>query len=434
MRQKEILTKRIRYEYNELDTIAEILQEKAAEGWELVSKTGNTWGFRRSKPRTAQFNVEVIDLENPAMELAEFVAYCEAGGWKHAFDAGDIQVFENEDLDAEPIHTDPEVKLQIVHERCKAMRIMTPIVMAVLFSLMVWKAYFPLDLYTLEDTRQLGFICLLPLFCGLLLIGVADYVVWYRKAKRAIALGDNPVYKRSAFSRGLNVVTLAVLDVCVLAPNLVDAALNDRWLEFAALAGVLLAALILYNVIVPKVSAKLNKTKSSNDMDVFAVGIVLCLVVLLLAPSWLRGTENNLELPLTLQDIGIEAVDEDPYARCEKSPLLTHYECAEFTDDYGLDYDVYITKYPKVYDVAVKDWTVPTERQYEMYEDPAEVEELFAFYEADEPGFGAEKVYYNERTKRRLHLYPDRVIRIDAPEGLTEEQMKIVAEKLTADL
>lgn len=123
MRQKEILTKRIRYEYNELDTIAEILQEKAAEGWELVSKTGNMWGFRRSEPRTAQFNVEVIDLENPAMELAEFVAYCEAGGWKHAFDAGDIQVFENEDLDAEPIHTDPEVKLQIVHERCKAMRI-----------------------------------------------------------------------------------------------------------------------------------------------------------------------------------------------------------------------------------------------------------------------------------------------------------------------
>ena len=82
-----------------LDTIADILQEKAAEGWELVSKTGNTWGFRRSKPRTAQFNVEVIDLENPAMELAEFVAYCEAGGWKHAFDAGDIQVFENEDLE-----------------------------------------------------------------------------------------------------------------------------------------------------------------------------------------------------------------------------------------------------------------------------------------------------------------------------------------------
>ncbi len=432
MRQREILTKRIRYEYNELDTIADILQEKAAEGWELVSKTGNVWGFQKSEPRTALFNVEVIDLENAALELEEFVAYCEAGGWKHAFDAGDIQVFENEDLDAELIHTDPEVKLQIVHERCKAMRILTPIVTAVLFSLMACKAYFPLDIYTLEDTRQLGFICLLPVFCGLLLIGVGDYVVWYHKAKRAIALGNTPVYKRSAFSRGLHVLTITVVAVCVLGPNLVDAALNGRWLETVILAGILLAALVIYNVIVPKVSVRFNKTKSSNDTDIFAVGIVLSLVVLLLAPSWLRGTENNLELPLTMQDLGIEAVDEDPYARREKSPLLTHYECAEFTDDYGLDYDIYITKYQKVYDVAVDRWTVPTKRHYEMYEDPADVEALFHYEEVKEPAFGADKVYYNDG--RRLLLYPDRVIRLDAPEGLTEEQMKIVAEKLTGEL
>jgi hypothetical protein len=112
--------------------------------------------------------------------------------------------------------------------------------------------------------------------------------------------------------------------------------------------------------------------------------------------------------------------------------LLTHYECAEFTDDYGLDYDIYITKYPKVYDVAVDRWTVPTKRHYEMYEDPADVEALFHFEEVKEPAFGADKVYYNDG--RRLLLYPDRVIRIDAPEGLTEEQMKIVAEKLSADL
>ena len=95
-------------------------------------------------------------------------------------------------------------------------------------------------------------------------------------------------------------------------------------------------------------------------------------------------------------------------------------------------YDVYITKYPKVYDVAVDCWTVPTKRHYEMYEDPADVEALYHYEEVKEPAFGADKVYYNDG--RRLLLYPDRVIRIDAPEGLTEEQMKIVAEKLTADL
>ena len=119
MRKKDTFTKRISYEHNELDTIAEFLEEKAAEGWELTSKTGAVWGFRRSEPRKVKFNVEVVESDVAGDALWEFISLCEADGWKHAFDAGNIQIFENEDLDADPIHTDPEVKLKIVHEKCK---------------------------------------------------------------------------------------------------------------------------------------------------------------------------------------------------------------------------------------------------------------------------------------------------------------------------
>ena len=91
MRQKDTFTKRINYEYNELDTIAEYLEEAAADGWELTSKTGAIWGFRRSNPRKVRFSVEVVDTDVTGDVLDEFIAFCEAGGWKHAFDAGALR-------------------------------------------------------------------------------------------------------------------------------------------------------------------------------------------------------------------------------------------------------------------------------------------------------------------------------------------------------
>jgi len=127
MRKKNTLIKRITCEYNELDTIAEILEEKAAEGWELSSKTGVIWGFRRSEPRKVKFCAEVVDTDVIGNALDEFISFCEADGWKHTFDAGSIQIFENEDLNAVPIHTEPEVKLRIVHDRCKVTRLLLPV-------------------------------------------------------------------------------------------------------------------------------------------------------------------------------------------------------------------------------------------------------------------------------------------------------------------
>ena len=73
MTQKDTFTKRINYEYNELDTIAEYLEEAAADGWELTSKTGAIWGFRRSNPRKVRFSVEVVDTDVTGDALDEFL-------------------------------------------------------------------------------------------------------------------------------------------------------------------------------------------------------------------------------------------------------------------------------------------------------------------------------------------------------------------------
>lgn len=433
MKKKDTFTKRISYEYNELDTIAEFLEEKAAEGWELTSKTGVVWGFRRSEPRKVKFNVEVVESDVTGDALWEFIAFCEADGWKHVFDAGNIQIFENEDFEADPIHTDPEVKLKIVHEHCKAMRVFLPIVASVVILVMLWKAYFPLDIYFFESGRMMMNLIIMPLFCGAFLASTVDYFFWYRRAKQAIASGDSPQFKRSTFSKVLNIFMMVLLIINGFVIGLMDTVFNEEWALFKVLLGILVVGVIGFWILFPKLSAKYNKSKSSNDIDYIAAVIILLIVVMFMGPL-LPDEEKTLEPALTLETLGVcETGDEEPYLHREKSPVLTYFEYAEDTGEEGLYYHIHITKWEKTYDLAVSYWTVPSKRDYEIFEDPADVEAMHHYYEVEEPAFGADKVLYCDWGDRWLLLYPDRVIRLEVTEELTDDQKALVAEKLNAD-
>lgn len=434
MRKKDTFTKRISCEYNELDTIAEFLEEKAAEGWELTSKTGVVWGFRRAEPRKVKFNVEVVDSDVMGEALHEFIAFCEADGWKHVFDAGTIQIFENEDLDAEPIHTDPEVKLGIVHDKCKAMRIFVPIVATVVLMAMLWKAYFPLDIYFFESSRMMGNMIIIPLFCIAFFASTIDYLLWYRKAKAAIGRGDEPVYKRSRFSKALAGVMFALIIINGFVVGLLDSVCNEDWGMLKILIGLLVICVVGFWIVFPRVSAKYNKSRSSNTIDYVAAVVILLVVALSLTPMLMQDEEKPLTPPLTLESFGVESSDEDPYMRREKSFALTYYEYAEESGNDGLYYDVYITNWKLVYDTAINQWTVPTKKAYELFGDRSIVDRACDFKEVDDPGYHAEKVLYNQNNGRRLLFYSDRLVMLDVTEELTDQQKAIVVDKLTADL
>ena len=149
----------------------------------------------------------------------------------------------------------------------------------------------------------------------------------------------------------------------------------------------------------------------------------------------LPDKENTYVSPLTLENLGVyESGDEEPYLRREKSPALTYYEYAEDTGKKSLYYEMHITKWSKVYDLAVNYWTVPSKRDYEIFENPADVEAMHYYEEVAEPAFGADKVLFSDWGDRWLLLYPDRVIRLHVTDELTDDLKAHVAEKLTGDL
>lgn len=434
MTQKDTFTKRINYEYNELDTIAEYLEEAAADGWELTSKTGAIWGFRRSNPRKVRFSVEVVDTDVTGDVLDEFIAFCEAGGWKHAFDAGNIQIFETEDMEAEPIHTDPKVKLELVHDRCKALRLLLPAALMVILGLMMKMAYFPLRIDLFADFDSLINLAVLPLLGIILIASMAEYLIWYRKAKKAVDAGLSPIYKRTQVSRILDVLLLAILFGNVIVGNLLGAAFDEDWPFFLSLVAVLAVSIMVFWILFPKLSAKYNNSKKSNG-GLFAIVVIIVLVVsVFVVPKVIPDEAEPKGIPLTLEDLGICKTDEaGHYEWREASPFLMRYEGGDESQGKAMYYEIYVTDYEKVYDLAVKYWLEPDELDEELFY-PDDIKEMYNYKEVDEPAFGAETVYYNQDYDRWLLLYPDRVIWLDTPEKLSSEQKEIIGEKLTGEL
>ena len=431
MREKDTFTKRIAYEYNQLDTITEFLEEKALEGWELTSKSGAVWGFKKAEPRRVKFSVELMEEGVSGSELDEFIDFCEADGWKHYFDAGSIQIFENEDLEAEPIHTDPAVKLAIVHEKCKAFRVFMPIVCSVIFFVIMWKLMFHLDIYFFKSTRAIGNLLMIPTLCSLLLLEVADYLKWYSGAKRTVEKGDDPVYKKSGFSKALELLMLVAIFANGIFFNLLDSVYNQQWQLFKWLIALVVIFLVGFCILFPKLSAKYNKTKTSNGAELAAIMAVVFVLILIIMPHWTGDEERHLEPSLALETLGIcDTVEDDVYIHKEMSPILKYYEYYEEVDDIDFTYDIYITKLKMAYDTAVEHWTVPSKLAYEMYEDVNDVKAIYSYYKVDEPAFGAEKVLYNEYQDRFLLLYSDRVVRLDIGVKLTDAQKKIICEKV----
>lgn len=87
----DTMTVRFTHSWCELDSLAEFLEEKAAEGWQLTSKTGIILGFRRSKARQVKISVELVYADDNDEDNERFIEYCRAAGWRHVFSDGNCK-------------------------------------------------------------------------------------------------------------------------------------------------------------------------------------------------------------------------------------------------------------------------------------------------------------------------------------------------------
>lgn len=433
MKKKDVLIKRLPCECNELDTVAELLEQKAADGWELTSKTGNAFGFRRCEPRKVKVSVELVcDCNDDERET--FIEACEKAGWKHIFNDGKYQFFETEDLSAEPIHSDPAAKLALVHKKCMGMRVVFPAACA-LFAFFFWRKFMlPLDVDTLMGTYNLFGFILFPSLGFLMALTMLDYFIWYRKARRCISEGKNPVYKRTRISKFCDRFMVIYVFFGMMGSLLIDAIYMENAGDFIGIV-VMFLAVIFFMIFFPRLSAK-TKTDRKGNLPQYMVLITIVILsiawfqVIFLQPGgeMIKTAEGEYievydeKIPLTMEDLGIKTGSyTDRYKLQSGSPVIQYFEGSDNSDNenkYYLWYWICTTKNSKAYDMLIK------EKHYDF---------INSAIKAEDPAFEANAVYYND-SDARLLLYDNFIVKIITNIELTDEQKHLVASKLKANL
>ena len=430
-KEKNVLTKRFAYDYNELDSVAEFLEQKAAEGWELTSKTGVMFGFRKCEPKKVKISVELVYANKGDSERERFVEYCEASGWKHIFSDGKIQIFETEDLDTEPIHSDPEVKLALIHKKCRVLRmILPPVLTVVIFAL--WKQMvFPMEIDDIFQWNYLLTMIGFPLL-GIMMIAYGmDYWRWYRDAKAKVSKGERPMYKRTKVNQMSDKILMIYIFGGLWGTNMLDAIYSGNTEVILVCGGIFVIAgsfLLLY----PRISAKNTRDKTGDFPTYVAFAVILfillsagSIVVLIDGPEDMPKDED---MPLLLIDLGVEYKGEIERYTSQSGTILgrSMYYSDGWWDPYDdeeegerMGYTFYVAASEKIRERILKEKCLKATVDYEA---------------VDEPAFAADIVYYSQKEEQWLLVYDEGIVEFWTSMKLTDKQKWVAGEMFKSEL
>lgn len=230
------------------------LTRMARKGWKVEKINNYFWTYRRIEPQELQVAVTYFPKASdfdpfPSGEQQTLIDYCEETGWELACTWFQMQVFYSDRENPTPIHTEPELEVNVIHQACKAnyLRVLWVVLVLGLIGSVLYTSTLISDILCMlaSPGALLMGVCALMLF----LIGGVDlvaYYTWRHRAKRAAKQGlflDTPPTKK--FQITLMVVLVAALAWwgvnLVLAGNPVMA-----WVVlFATVGYVLLIAMTL---------------------------------------------------------------------------------------------------------------------------------------------------------------------------------------------
>lgn len=422
MKGKNVWSKRFYFSYKDLDAVAEFLEDKIAKGWEMTSLLGNTFGFRKAEPRQVKVSVELMEDAFDEGGKQQFIKYCETDGWKHFFDGGKVQFFENENPEAEPIHTDEEVKLELVYRDCKGLSIWLNLAMAAIALLISGFLIWNMDY---RDVYTSGIVVNVFVLITLAMMAVyqcADFCLWYRRSKRAVDMGKAPLYKQNKVARFLDRAIYVWATAAIWLDDVVDAFYSHS----TVLIGLVLFFIIgttlficLYNLY----QAKFNKDGKTHVGLYLLLGVAFVGVMVWASYTFFMPTslsEEDDDLLLTVQELGITSNGtKDTWVVREGSPLD---RCERGENRWGtkkIYYELYTARFEKFYDAIVEDEYLARDSTYEEVADGA---------------FGANKVYlmgHAETLTIWLLLYDEKILYLETRGfDLTGEQKALIGRKM----
>ena len=392
------------------------LEKMARQGWLIEGVSSFGWTYRKIEPKKLKFSITYYPKASafdphPSEDQQTLIDFCRRTGWILACTVGQAQIFYNENPNPIPIETDPAIELENIHS--SAMTSLLPSMLVLLLFVItpnIWAQYRmyrtdPLKYLSSYDSFIIIFLFLLAVFSAIK--SLADYFSWYKNAKENLDSGRLPAMKDTIV---YNKIMLAVI-CAVFAAYLVPKFLSFDGVTIRAVIGMLIYTVAILTALpaIQKQLKKENASKNTNRIITIGFGIVLnvsmivMVVMFIIAASsqgMLTGEETythngatftlyNDDMPITLEDFGIQATENYTKRNEHQSSVLLEYsECRQSPrfdrENYRnlpqLEYTLIKVKADFLYDFCLK--TIMDDRQDIL---PGEGEEYRRMYHTTDP-------------------------------------------------
>lgn len=179
------------YNYTKLN---EYFKQKAQSGW-LVTKAMGKWIlFKKIKPQTLYFNVDLISKSSfyrydTLPEIQEYIALCEASSWHYITYTGCFYIFTSTTPNIPPLQTDDYITTKTILEfqPSQYYQLFLNIVLLALFMAFFVK---PINFHILENYYFILTSTILLLGCGRI-IHLIKKIIQIQKYKKSIKTGMN---------------------------------------------------------------------------------------------------------------------------------------------------------------------------------------------------------------------------------------------------
>ncbi|MBR1812225.1 MAG: DUF2812 domain-containing protein [Lachnospiraceae bacterium] len=442
------------------------LGEMAEKGWLLKEIKRVTWVYRRIKPKKLHFavtyypNASDFDPEPQEGQMI-YRDYSEYAGWKFVCQSAQMQIFYNEEEEPIPLETDPVVEVQTIHKAAKKSFLLPHFIILGLSILQA--ALFisrllddPIGLLSSTTNLSTGF-CWVLLFL-LCVIELCGYYRWHNKAVKAAENGEFlETHSHTLFHRMILAASVFLLVYQLI--NMLSTGKRMMLTIYVLLIGYMITLIAVVNAVTQFLKRK-KVSRGANLAVTLIVDFALAFAMIAaITFGTLRASQSGLfhpeedtyeyggmtfilyqdEIPLSVGDL--QDIDFDGYIRESRESesiflgqRVVHqwprHDTSPTVKVPSLSYTLTIIKEPALYDWC-KDGLLK-KRTDKAEEDGV----VFSRYykEIDATPWLAKEAYqyhFGEGILNQYLLcYEDRIIEIDFNWEPTEEQMRIVAEKL----
>ena len=451
-------TQLIGYRFFDSKGIEKKLEKKASQGWLLDSASNNRWIYRAVEPKKLKFTVtyfpdsSVFDA-GPTDGQLTLEEYALRDGWILAARYNQMQVFYNENLDATPIDTDPVVQVETINKIMKKNRLPLMLVSIALYLFIIFtriNSFIVNPIRFLSSNFDIFFTLAIVVFIVTYIIQSFGYIHWYKKA---LAEAENGVFLEVK-SGGL---AEKILYEIAFALGIIGIISYGSFSKVFLYIIVMVGLLILLDGFFLNFIKKRNKSRNFKRVLYFIIAFVVNFILMITITFTLISTGflNNKEpdetftfdsgyvmdvyhndIPLRIEDFSKTRNSKwSTRADIRKSVLLTstEYSQRELTNGKNAGHITYTIIEPKnslVYDICrnslvnknddIKEngIVVHADHYNRISPDLWDAEEAYQLYWDD----GYLDSY--------IICYDDKIVEVNLFDEVSDEQIKLIAEKL----